>query len=157
MGATLSADAAHRIAVGAETLSLRLTKICSNAQALATYLSKHPDVSRVAYPGLATHPQHVRAKKLFNGGFGNLIAFELAEGIDSFEFLNNLEVVILATHVGDTRSLALPAAQTIYYEMGPALRAQMGIAEGLIRLSVGIEDEADLLADFAQAFDKTQK
>jgi O-acetylhomoserine (thiol)-lyase len=157
MGATLSADAAHRIAVGAETLSLRLTKICSNAQALATYLSKHPGVSRVAYPGLATHPQHARAKKLFNGGFGNLIAFELAEGIDSFDFLNKLEIVILATHVGDTRSLALPAAQTIYYEMGPAVRAQMGIAEGLIRLSVGIEDEADLLADFAQAFDNTQK
>jgi O-acetylhomoserine (thiol)-lyase len=154
MGATLSADAAHRIAVGAETLSLRLTKICSNAQALATYLFKHPSVSRVAYPGLATHPQHERAKKLFNGRFGNLIAFELKEGIDSFDFLNHLEVVILATHVGDTRSLALPAAQTIYYEMGPALRAQMGIAEGLIRLSVGIEDEADLLADFAQAFEK---
>ena len=157
MGATLSADAAHRIAVGAETLSLRLSKICTNAQALALFLSKHPGVSRVAYPGLASHPQHARAQKLFKGGFGNLIAFELAEGIDSFDFLNHLEVVILATHVGDTRSLALPAAQTIYYEMGPALRAQMGIGEGLIRLSVGIEDEADLLADFAQAFDKCQK
>lgn len=157
MGATLSADAAHRIAVGAETLSLRLSKICTNAQALALFLSKHPGVSRVAYPGLDSHPQHARAQKLFKGGFGNLIAFELAEGIDSFDFLNHLEVVILATHVGDTRSLALPAAQTIYYEMGPALRAQMGIGEGLIRLSVGIEDEADLLADFAQAFDKCQK
>lgn len=157
MGATLSADAAHRIAVGAETLSLRLSKICTNAQALATFLSKHPGVSRVSYPGLSSHPQHARAKKLFNGGFGNLIAFELAEGIDSFDFLNHLEVVILATHVGDTRSLALPAAQTIYYEMGPVLRAQMGIGEGLIRLSVGIEDESDLLADFAQAFGKCQK
>ena len=157
MGATLSADAAHRIAVGAETLSLRLTKICSNALALANFLSGHPGVARVAYPGLSSHPQHARAHKLFKGGYGNLIAFELVEGIDSFEFLNHLEVVILATHVGDTRSLALPAAQTIYYEMGPALRAQMGIGEGLIRLSVGIEDEADLLADFAQAFEKCQK
>lgn len=97
MGATLSADAAHRIAVGAETLSLRLTKICSNAMALATYLSSHPGVSRVAYPGLSSHPQHARAQALFNGGFGNLIAFELKEGIDSFDFLNRLEVVILAT------------------------------------------------------------
>lgn len=157
MGATLSADAAHRIAVGAETLSLRLTKICSNALALANFLSGHPGVARVAYPGLSSHPQHARAHKLFKGGYGNLIAFELVEGIDSFDFLNHLEVVILATHVGDTRSLALPAAQTIYYEMGPALRAQMGIGEGLIRLSVGIEDEADLLADFAQAFEKCQK
>ncbi len=156
MGATLAADAAHRIAVGAETLSLRLDKISSNALALAKYLAQHPGVARVSYPGLETHPQHQRARKLFGGKYSNLLAVELAPGIDSFDFLNHLEVVILATHVGDTRTLALPAAQTIYYEMGPALRAQMGIADGLIRLSVGIEDEQDLLADFAQAFEKCQ-
>jgi O-acetylhomoserine (thiol)-lyase len=156
MGATLAADAAHRIAVGAETLSLRLDKISSNALALAKYLSKHPSVARVSYPGLESHPQHERARKLFGGKFSNLLAVELAAGIDSFEFLNQLQIVILATHVGDTRTLALPAAQTIYYEMGPALRAQMGIADGLIRLSIGIEDEEDLLADFAQAFEKCQ-
>jgi O-acetylhomoserine (thiol)-lyase len=154
MGATLAADAAHRIAVGAETLSLRLDKISSNALALAKYLSKHPSVARVSYPGLESHPQHERARKLFGGKFSNLLAVELAAGIDSFEFLNQLQIVILATHVGDTRTLAVPAAQTIYYEMGPALRAQMGIADGLIRLSIGIEEEEDLLADFAQAFEK---
>ena len=156
MGATLAADAAHRIAVGAETLSLRLDKISSNALALAKYLAKHPGVARVSYPGLESHPQHQRARKLFGGKFSNLLGVELAAGIDSFEFLNQLQIVILATHVGDTRTLALPAAQTIYYEMGPALRAQMGIADGLIRLSIGIEDEEDLLADFAQAFEKCQ-
>ena len=154
MGATLAADAAHRIAVGAETLSLRLDKISSNALALAKYLAKHPGVARVSYPGLESHPQHERARKLFGGKFSNLLGVELAAGIDSFEFLKQLQIVILATHVGDTRTLALPAAQTIYYEMGPALRAQMGIADGLIRLSIGIEDEEDLLADFAQAFEK---
>jgi O-acetylhomoserine (thiol)-lyase len=154
MGATLAADAAHRIAVGAETLSLRLDKISSNALALAKFLAKHPGVARVSYPGLESHPQHQRARKLFGGKFSNLLGVELAAGIDSFEFLNQLQIVILATHVGDTRTLALPAAQTIYYEMGPALRAQMGIADGLIRLSIGIEDEEDLLADFAQAFEK---
>lgn len=154
MGATLAADAAHRIAVGAETLSLRLDKISSNALALARYLATHPGVARVSYPGLDSHPQHQRARKLFGGKFSNLLGVELAAGIDSFEFLNQLQIVILATHVGDTRTLALPAAQTIYYEMGPALRAQMGIADGLIRLSIGIEDEEDLLADFAQAFEK---
>ncbi len=156
MGATLAADAAHRIAVGAETLSLRLDKISSNALALANYLAKHPGVARVSYPGLESHPQHQRARKLFGGKFSNLLGVELAAGIDSFDFLNQLQIVILATHVGDTRTLALPAAQTIYYEMGPALRAQMGIADGLIRLSIGIEDEEDLLADFAQAFEKCQ-
>ena len=74
-----------------------------------------------------------------------LLGVELQAGIDPFDFLNALEVVILATHVGDTRTLALPAAHTIYYEMGPALRAQMGIADGLIRVSVGIEEEQDLI------------
>ncbi len=156
MGATLAADAAHRIAIGAETLSLRLDKISRNALALAQYLSKHPSVARVSYPGLESHPQHERARHLFGGKYSNLLAVELVAGIDSFDFLNHLQVVILATHVGDTRTLALPAAQTIYYEMGPALRAQMGIADGLIRLSIGIEEEEDLLADFAQAFDKCQ-
>ena len=153
MGATLSADAAHRIAVGAETLSLRLDKICSNAMALATFLSQHPCVAKVSYPGLTSHPQHARAAKLFNNRFSMLLGVELAEGVDTFDFMNKLEVVILATHVGDTRTLALPAAQTIYYEMGPALRAQMGIADGLVRVSVGIEDQADLIGDFAQALD----
>jgi O-acetylhomoserine (thiol)-lyase len=154
MGATLSADAAHRLAVGAETLSLRLDKISSNALALAKFLVKHPSVARVSYPGLESHPQHERARKLFGGKYSNLLGVELAEGIDSFDFLNRLQIVILATHVGDTRTLALPAAQTIYYEMGPALRKQMGIADGLIRLSIGIEEQEDLLADFAQAFEQ---
>ena len=152
MGATLSADAAHRIAVGAETLALRMDKICSNALALATYLSKHPKVQRVAYPGLTSHPQHALAAKLFGGKFSMLIGVELVAEIDCLDFMNHLQVAILATHVGDTRTLALPAAHTIYYEMGPVVRAKMGIADGLIRLSVGIEDEADLIADFEQAF-----
>jgi O-acetylhomoserine (thiol)-lyase len=156
MGATLSADAAHRLAVGAETLSLRLDKISSNAMALAKFLATHPSVARVSYPGLESHPQHERARKLFGGKYSNLLGVELAEGIDSFDFLNRLQIVILATHVGDTRTLALPAAQTIYYEMGPALRKQMGIADGLIRLSIGIEEQEDLLADFAQAFEQCQ-
>ncbi len=151
MGATLAADAAHRIAVGAETLALRLEKICTNSMALASFLSNHPSVARVSYPGLVSHPQHERAKKLFGDRYSMLMGVELAPGIDPMDFLNKLEVAILATHVGDTRTLALPAAQTIYYEMGPQLRAQMGIADGLIRLSVGIEDEQDLIADFAQA------
>ena len=152
MGATLSADAAHRIAVGAETLALRLDKICSNALALAQFLAAHPGVQRVAYPGLTNHPQHARAARLFGGKFSMLIAVELIPSVDCLDFLNHLRVAILATHVGDTRTLALPAAHTIYHEMGPALRAKMGIVDGLIRLSVGIEDQADLLADFEQAF-----
>jgi len=154
MGGTLSSDAAHRIAVGAETLALRMDKICRNASALTRYLANHPRVAKVSYPGLPSHPQHERAKQLFGDRYSMLFALELADGIDCFEFLNHLQIVILATHVGDTRTLALPAAHTIYYEMGPALRAQMGIADSLIRVSVGIEDEQDLIDDFAQALAK---
>lgn len=148
MGGTLASEAAHRIAVGAETLALRLDRACGNALALARFLSGHPGVAKVHYPGLPGHPQHARAAALFGGRYGALMGIELAPGLDCFDFLNRLDVVALATHLGDTRTLALPAAHTIYYEMGPERRAQMGIADSLIRVSVGIEDEADLLADF---------
>ncbi|ARP86194.1 cystathionine gamma-synthase family protein [Bordetella genomosp. 9] len=151
MGGTLAAEPAHRISVGAETLALRMRKHCDNALALARMLSKHPGVSKVYYPGLESHPQHARASQLFDGRFGALLGVELIDGIDCFEFLNRLRVVILATHLGDTRTLALPAAHTIYYEMGAARRAQMGIADSFIRVSVGIEDEEDLLGDFDHA------
>ncbi|KNE28472.1 MULTISPECIES: cystathionine gamma-synthase family protein [Achromobacter] len=151
MGGTLAAEPAHRIAVGAETLALRMAKHCANALALARFLNEHPGVAKVHYPGLAGHAQHARAAALFGSRFGGLLGVELADGVDCFDFLNRLRIVLMATHLGDTRSLALPAAHTIYYEMGAERRKQMGIADSLIRVSVGIEDEADLLFDFDQA------
>ncbi|MBO9355561.1 cystathionine gamma-synthase family protein [Bordetella petrii] len=151
MGGTLSADAAHRIAIGAETLALRMAAHCSNALALARMLEAHPGVAKVHYPGLPSHPQHQRAAELFGQRFGGLLGVELADGVDCFDFLNHLKIVLMATHLGDTRSLALPAAHTIYYEMGAARRAEMGISDSFIRVSVGIEDQADLLFDFDQA------
>ncbi len=151
MGGTLAAEPAHRIAIGAETLALRMQKHCANALALARFLEQHPGVAKVHYPGLAGHAQHARATELFGGRYGALLGIELADGIDCFDFLNRLQVVLMATHLGDTRSLALPAAHTIYYEMGPERRKQMGISDSFIRLSVGIEDEADLIHDFDQA------
>jgi len=153
MGGTLAAEPAHRIAVGAETLALRMEKHCSNALALARFLSTHAGVSSVHYPGLSSHAQHARASELFGNRFGGLMGVELRPGIDPFEFLNRLNVVVLATHLGDTRTLALPAAHTIYYEMGPERRKEMGIGDGFLRVSVGIEDESDLLDDFGQALD----
>jgi O-acetylhomoserine (thiol)-lyase len=157
MGATLAAEPAHRISVGAETLALRLNKACDNAMALAEFLASHQSVQSVAYPGLSSHPQHARAESLFAGRFGTLLSFSLDPTIDCFEFLNLLQIVVLATHVGDTRTLALPAAHTIYYEMGPVMRQQMGIADNMIRVSVGIEDQPDLLNDFATALLKLQR
>ncbi len=157
MGGTLSADAASRISAGAETLALRMTQSCSNALALATFLQSHPGIASVRYPGLADHPQHELATTLFNGRYGALLGVELIDGIDCFDFLNSLDVVILATHLGDSRTLSLPVAHTIYYEMGAQRRAEMGIGDNLLRISVGIEDEQDLLDDFAQALDRCMK
>jgi len=154
MGATLAAEPAHRIAVGAETLALRLQRACDNALSLAQHLQAHPMVETVFYPGLPNHAQHDRAKDLFGNRFGTLLSLEPKAHVDCFELLNALEVAILATHVGDTRTLALPVAHTIYHEMGAAQRQLMGIADNLIRVSVGIEDSVDLLHDFDQAFAK---
>ncbi len=153
MGATLAAEPAHRISIGAETLALRLQRACANALALAQFLDDHPAVAKVAYPGLTHHPQHERAASLFGQRFGTLVSFTLGSGVDCIEFLNRLTVPVLATHVGDTRTLALPVAQTIYHEMGPTMRAQMGIDDGLVRVSVGVEDVDDLISDFSQALD----
>lgn len=151
MGATLAAEPAHRIALGAETLALRLERACSNALALAQMLKSNPNVASVAYPGLVDHPQHERARDLFKGYYGTLLSFTPSPNVDCFELLNKLQIAVLATHLGDTRTLCLPAAHTIYYEMGPQMRARMGIADNMIRVSVGIEDEADLLDDFRLA------
>ena len=99
---------------------------------------------------MPSHPQHALARALFSG-FGALLSFELDPKLDCFEFLNRLSNVVLSSNLGDNRTLAIPVAHTIYWEMGPERRASMGIAESLIRISVGIEDRDDLLSDFAQA------
>ena len=149
-GAALAAEQAHHLAVGAETLALRMDRQCDNAQALARLLAGHPAVARVDYPGLPSHPEHERAQRLFRAP-GALLSFELEPGRDVLAFLDRLRVVVLSSNLGDNRTLAIPVAQTIYWEMGPARRAEMGIADSLVRVSVGIEDRDDLLGDFRHA------
>ena len=153
LGATLRAEDAHRLGVGAETMALRIPRVCENALAMARWLEQQPAIGRVHYPGLASHPQHERAAKLFAGGFGPLLSFELKDSIDCFAFLDALELVIVSSHLADNRTLAIPVAHTIFHEMGPERRAEMGIADSLVRLSVGIEDIADLIDDFSRALD----
>ena len=150
IGATLAPEAAHHLAVGAETLALRMDRICANALRLAQYLEAHPSVERVHYPGLKSHPQYERARALFRG-MGGLLSFELVDGVDCFDILNKLQIVVSSSNLADTRTLAIPVAHTIYFEMGAERRSSMGIAESLIRVSVGIEDYEDLIADFRQA------
>ena len=151
-GGTLAAEQAHHLAVGAETLALRMQRQCANALALARFLEARPEVRAVYYPGLASHPQHRLAGELF-ADYGALLSFELDPALDCFDFLNRLRCVVLSSNLGDNRTLAIPVAHTIFHEMGAERRASMGIVDSLIRLSVGIEDRDDLIADFAQALD----
>jgi O-acetylhomoserine (thiol)-lyase len=155
-GAALAPDAAHRISVGAETLALRMERTCANALHLSSYLEEHPKVARVYYPGLESHPQHGRADTLFRRA-GGLFAFELVDDEDCFHFLDSLELVVCSSHLADTRTLAIPVAHTIFHETGAAGRARMGIADSLIRVSTGIEDIEDLIADFDRALTSSDR
>lgn len=150
MGATLSSQAAHQMALGAETLALRMDRTSATALALAQWLEQHPAVARVLYPMLPSHPQHAFAQKHLKAGSW-LLSFELRDPGQCLAVCNRLQLPIKATGLADTRTLIIPVAHTIFWEAGPQVRAAMGIADGMIRLSVGLEEAEDLLADFAQA------
>ncbi len=150
IGASLGPEPAHHLAVGSETLSLRMDKACANAQLVAEFCEQHSKIKQVYYPGLARHPQHALAKQLFKG-FGSIMSIDLVDGVDCFDLLNAMDNIISSSNLGDTRSLAIPVAHTIFHEMGSQRRASMGIADSMIRLSIGIEEIDDLLADFEQA------
>lgn len=153
IGGALSADSAQQIALGLETFFLRSERACDNALMLARWLLAHPAVEHVDYPGLPQHPQHDRANTLFAGkGYGTLLSFTIKDAAKHpFAVLDALKVVMMSTGLGDNRSMALPVAQTIYAEMSAERRAEWGIADGLIRVSVGIEHIDDLIADWGQA------
>lgn len=151
-GSALAPEAAHHLSVGSDTLNLRINQASDNALAIAEYCNNHPKVSKVFYPGLADHPQHDRARELFKH-FGAILSIELDDSIDCFDFLNSLELVVCSSNLGDNRSLGIPVAHTIYFEMGPERRASMEVAESMVRFSIGIEDQEDLIADFKQALD----
>ena len=150
MGGCLTPDSAHSISIGMETLALRVDKTCENAMKLANFLEQHPKIAKVYYPGLEQHPQHDKAKQYFSQ-FGGILSFDLVDDVDCFSFMNKLQLVLNATHLGDTRTLAIPVAHTIYFEMGADVREKMGISDNMIRMSIGIEDIDDIIADFTQA------
>lgn len=134
-----------------ETLSLRVAKHCDNAEILAEMLSKHPKVSRLVYPGLASHPQYAIAKKQMTRG-GPMIAFELKGGKKAaFAFMNALGVIDISNNLGNAKSLITHPASTTHASIGAAERKKCGISDGLLRLSVGIEDVTDLQKDILEA------
>lgn len=150
MGGTMCSDQAHRISVGSETLSLRVKQASKTALSLARWLEQHPKIEAVHYPWLPSHADHERAKRLFSAGSW-LLSFELRDPSSMIDVLNRLSLAVKSTGLGDTRTLIIPVAPTIFWEAGVETRKEMGIAEGLIRVSVGLEEETDLIADFERA------
>ena len=139
---------------GCKTLSLRVRAQCANAARLAEWLTTHPRIARVNYPGLPTHPQHDLACRLFGErGFGGVLSFEIADADRAivFRFMEALELCLPATTLGDVYSLVLHPATTSHRGLTVEERARVGIREGLVRLSAGIEDVNDIIADVEQA------
>ena len=136
---------------GLETLELRTARMCETAERLAAFLEAHPAVAAVHYPGLASHPQHALAARQMSRG-GSVIAFELRGGWDAaFRFLDALELIDISNNLGDAKSLATHPASTTHQKIGADVRATLGISDGLVRLSVGLEAEEDLRADLERA------
>lgn len=144
---------------GVKTLPLRMSQQCANATRIAEWLTHHPKVARINYPGLSSHAQHALARQLFGErGFGGMVSFEIA-GADqakAFRFMEALELCLPATTLGDIYTLVLHPASSSHRGLTPAERAQVGIGDGLVRVSVGIEDAADIIADLAQALETVQ-
>jgi methionine-gamma-lyase len=152
-GAVLSPQDAALLLRGLKTLSLRLDRHCRNAMALARVLAAHPAVARVHFPGLQTDPFHALARRQMRQ-FGGMLAFELRGGAEAGKrFMNALRVVSRAVSLGDAESLAQHPASMTHSTYTPEERAAHGISEGLVRLSAGLEDEADLVGDVLQALE----
>ncbi|QQS07332.1 MAG: cystathionine gamma-synthase family protein [Fibrobacterota bacterium] len=154
-GGTLSPEAAHTLSLGSETMALRMERACDNAAKVARFLEEQKAVVEVNHPSLLRHPQSGLAAKLFRRP-GALLSFALDDRHDPLAFMSQMKVVVNSTNLGDTRTLGIAVAPTIFYELGRERRAEMGIREGLIRLSVGIEDVEDLIADFQQALNQLE-
>lgn len=154
LGANLAPDEAWLAHRGLKTLPLRMERHCHNAAELAAWLASDARVAKVNYPGLPGHPQHDLAARLFGGRlFGGMVSFDLRVGgrAEVFRFMDRLRLIRPATTLGDVYSLTLYPAMSSHRALDPETRRQIGIGDGLIRLSVGIEDPADIVADLDQA------
>lgn len=136
---------------GMKTLSLRMERHCANALAVAQYLEKHPAVGRVNYPGLSSHPDHALASRQMRG-YGGMLSFELLGGLEAgIACMNRIRFCSLAPTLGDVDTLILHPASSSHLAVAPEIRLQNGITDGLIRVSVGIENVTDIVADLEQA------
>lgn len=149
LGAVLGPNEAYLSLRGLKTLSLRMARQCDNALAVAEWLSDQPGVERVYYPGLPDHPQHEMAERLLGGRFGAMLAFDLRDGDRERvgRFMDALGLVAPAPTLGDLRSLTLYPVVASHRGLTPEERRAVGIGDGLVRLSVGIEEPSDLIED----------
>jgi cystathionine beta-lyase/cystathionine gamma-synthase len=154
-GGTMAPFEAWLALRGLMTLELRMERHSRSAQTLAEFLEGQAKVDRVHYPGLPSHPNHEVARRLLPRGFGGMLAFEIEGGVEAgMRFCDALELGWIATSLGGTHTLVGHAASTTHRQMDPAARRAAGIADGLVRLSVGLEDVEDLIEDFARALEK---
>jgi len=151
-GASLPAASASLLLTGIETLDLRMDRICTSTAHLAAALREHPLVTRVHHPSSPDRPDAHIARRDFPRGTSGVFAIDLAGGEKAAEaFLDALELITLAVNIGDSRSLAVHPGSTTHCHLTPAQLAACGVTEGTVRLSIGLEDPADLLADLEQA------
>lgn len=152
-GAVMSAQDAHLVMRGLKTLTLRMDRHCQNAQRVAEFLQAHVATQVVHFPGLPSFPQHALAQRQMRQ-FGGMIAFELKGGITAgMRFMDALQLVARAVSLGDAETLAQHPASMTHSTYTPEERAEHGISDGLVRLSIGLEDIDDLVADIGQALE----
>jgi O-succinylhomoserine sulfhydrylase len=134
-----------------ETFPLRIERHCANAAKIAEFLENHPKIKKTIYPGLKSHPQYEIAKKQMKNG-GALIAFEVnGNKQEVFNFMNRLQIIDISNNLGDSKTLITHPATTTHSNMTPEQRAEIGITDSNCRLSVGLENVDDLIADLRQA------
>ena len=153
-GGTLGPMDSYLVLRGIKTLHLRVQRHCENGAKVAEYLVNHPKVDKVFYPGLESHPNHDIAKKQMIGGFGGMVSFTFKSGAkaDAIKMLEKVKVFTLAESLGGVESLANHPALMTHASIPEEKRKEIGITDDLVRLSVGVEDISDLLADLEQAF-----
>jgi O-succinylhomoserine sulfhydrylase len=150
-GPSLSPFNAWLLLKGLETLDLRMERHCRNARALAEHMAKRNDLERVLHPALPSHPQHALAMRQMRDG-GNIVTLDVQGGREqAFRFLNALRIADISNNLGDTKTLATHPATTTHQRFTPEQRAELGIRDNTVRLSIGLEDVDDLIADLDQA------
>ncbi|HYW70047.1 MAG TPA: PLP-dependent transferase, partial [Pyrinomonadaceae bacterium] len=158
VGGVLSPWEAHEILRGIKTLAVRMDRHCQNANELAAHFQKDPRVGRVCFPGAAAEAERaVATRMLASGNFGSLVSIELQDKSReaAFRFMDALSLVVRSTSLGDVFTSALHPATASHRDLSPARRRELGISDGLIRISVGIENINDIIADIDQALAMT--